>query len=478
MKALLIQFGIDQALTYEALKSVYPMDRKVILDIVYYLRGVTKDHRNFVELEDQKVVNTFHHCLPVFLTMYKNFKAGRDIYYDLDKLQIEGRTHNFSFMNKVRKHVEENLKEIYFDQYAFIGIYNIERASLLMLVGLFWLRLNQPDKKIICGGNWFDVNENVTKMLLEVGLIDLVIYGDGEILPDVVDETGEVRYYLENIDNIPNPTLQVIPWLALHKLPNPYALFFYATKGCPNNCSFCMQGMDCYRRVSSFSLVADKINEAIDRTGNNLLFCADNIWFGDMIRESHEEFAKRDMLGNLRFEHVNIHPQTCTDKNVRLMKELGMHPFLGIESFNTRILGLMNKRVTKEENLEAVRKLEANEIPYTMGRIFQFPGETIEEFHESLREYTKIFTRNPNSRFLGTYTLCPKTTVYENPERYGIEMVYFDQAVEDIVPELAKYVKMIPRTYRDLSDPNDEKFNKCANIIRIINEKIGVIFPL
>ena len=122
--------------------------------------------------------------------------------------------------------------------------------------------------------------------------------------------------------------------------------------------------------------------------------------------------------------------------------------------------------------MAATSLLDQYEVSYTMGRIFQFPSETPEDFNESVKEYTRIFYHNHNSRWLGTFTLYPMTDIFYNPEKYGIKFTYFSEEIENIVPEFGKYVKQIANQYIDLADIEDRKFNEYDKKIDTINRHI------
>jgi len=477
-KGILIQYGIDQKLTYYALKKVVPrLDHLVIHDPRLYVRGIKTNEFEYVALEDKKLFINFRSYLPLFLTMYKNFKNNKDIFSGVENIRTEGQRINIDKIYSARAGVEKQLSNIDFSQYDFIGNYVIEQSTFLMVLGLFYIRKNHPNKKIICGGNWFEINDVITKMFLEANLIDLVVYGDGEILPQVYDKTGEVTYFLDNIDDIPPMAIQKFGTNCISGLTwKVHAGCFYATKGCALKCSFCMQGLHKYRRISSIEPIGEQIEKTVKDQDIHNFYIADNVWFKDLILELDRELDKRNLIGKVKFEHCNIHPTTClTTSVVKALKRMGMHPFLGVESFSDRILKLMNKKTTKEKNLKATSLLDKYEVPYTMGRIFQFPSETPEDFDESVKEYTKIFVHNYNSRWLGTFTLYPMTDIFFNPEKYGIRYVYFSEEVENIVPEFGKYVKQIARRYIDLADPEDKKFNKYDKKIDTINRHITKI---
>src|SRR5699024_947492 len=100
-----------------------------------------------------------------------------------------------------------------------------------------------------------------------------------------------------------------------------------------------------------------------------------------------KEIEKIEGLERIRF--MTSHPKDLSDELIEVMgqsKKICRHLHLPVQSGSTRILEKMNRRYTKEHYLELVRKIRAAvpDISLTTDIIVGFPGETEEDFQETL----------------------------------------------------------------------------------------------
>ena len=99
------------------------------------------------------------------------------------------------------------------------------------------------------------------------------------------------------------------------------------------------------------------------------------------------EAEKVEGLKRIRF--MTSHPKDLSDELIEVMKEskkICPHFHLPLQSGSSAILKKMNRHYTKERYLELVRKLRAAlpDISLTTDIIVGFPGETEEDFEETL----------------------------------------------------------------------------------------------
>ena len=102
----------------------------------------------------------------------------------------------------------------------------------------------------------------------------------------------------------------------------------------------------------------------------------------------------------LRF--MTSHPKDCTPELLDAMaegKHTAHHLHLPVQCGSNRVLKVMNRRYTREKYLELVRMAREKmpDISLTSDIIVGFPGETYEEFQETLSlvrevKYTSLFT--------------------------------------------------------------------------------------
>ena len=106
--------------------------------------------------------------------------------------------------------------------------------------------------------------------------------------------------------------------------------------------------------------------------------------------------------GLKRIRFMTSHPKDLSDDLIQVMaksEKICKHMHLPVQSGSSRLLEKMNRRYTKEHYLELVRKLRAAipDISLTTDIIVGFPGETEEDFEETLdvvrqAEYDSAYT--------------------------------------------------------------------------------------
>lgn len=171
--------------------------------------------------------------------------------------------------------------------------------------------------------------------------------------------------------------------------------------GCNNFCSYCIvpyvrgrersrQPEDIIREIEN--AVADGVVEVmllgqnVNSYGKNL---AEPISFAELLRR----ICRIDGLLRVRF--MTSHPKDLSDELIQVMAEepkICRHLHLPLQSGSTEILKKMNRKYTKEDYLLLVDKLRAAcpDISLTTDIIVGFPGETEEEFLETMDVVRKV----------------------------------------------------------------------------------------
>lgn len=171
--------------------------------------------------------------------------------------------------------------------------------------------------------------------------------------------------------------------------------------GCNNFCSYCIvpyvRGRERSRNPKDIireieRLVADGVVEVmllgqnVNSYGKTL---EEPMSFAQLLRE----VEKIEGLERIRF--MTSHPKDLSDDLIEVMsksKKICKHLHLPIQSGSTNILTKMNRRYTKEHYLELVRKIRAAipDISLTTDIIVGFPGETEEDFQETMDVVRKV----------------------------------------------------------------------------------------
>ena len=181
--------------------------------------------------------------------------------------------------------------------------------------------------------------------------------------------------------------------------------------GCNNFCAYCIvpytRGREKSRHPEDIleevrTLAADGVKE-VTLLGQNVNSYRGEeknrgrVWdFADLI------YALDGIEGLSRIRFMTSHPKDLSEKLIRAFSECGKlchYIHLPVQSGSTQVLKRMNRRYTHEQYLDLVRRLReaAPDITISTDIIVGFPGETEEDFQETLRlvkevEYDSAFT--------------------------------------------------------------------------------------
>ena len=163
--------------------------------------------------------------------------------------------------------------------------------------------------------------------------------------------------------------------------------------------------------------------------------------FADLLNE----VCKIDGIERIRF--ISPHPKDFTDdvidaiaKNEKICKII----HLPLQSGNSKVLKEMNRKYTKEQYLELVDKMKSKipNIVFSTDIIVGFPGETDEEFEDTLEVVRKV---NYEQIFMFIYSKREGTVADKR---------------EDQVPENIKHKRFdkLKELYDSHVDENNEKY--------------------
>ena len=267
---------------------------------------------------------------------------------------------------------------------------NAERRALGNVTWLKEIRKQNPKLIIAVCGCMIQQPGMAEKILKQYKFVDLA-FGTSNLykLPELLYRTlNSDRTVIEVEDN--DTIAEDLPIQRLRK-DAAYITIMY---GCDNFCSYCIvpyvRGRERSREMAAIleearALKAAGVKEImllgqnVNSYGKGL---AGDVSFARLLRAL-------DDMGIERIRFMTSHPKDLSDELIRAMgecKHVLPQFHLPVQAGNDEILQRMNRRYTREQYLEKVRKLReaVPGIGLTTDIIVGFPGETEEQFLDTL----------------------------------------------------------------------------------------------
>ncbi len=176
--------------------------------------------------------------------------------------------------------------------------------------------------------------------------------------------------------------------------------------GCNNFCTYCIvpyvRGRE---RSREPEVIVEEARQLVAQGYKELLLLGQNVnSYGRGTDVNFPELLRRinDIPGEFKISYMSSHPKDATRELIDTISEcekVTRHFHLPVQSGSSRILKLMNRGYTREHYLELINyaKQRIPDVALTSDIIVGFPGETYEDFKETLsliREvgYDSLFT--------------------------------------------------------------------------------------
>ena len=282
---------------------------------------------------------------------------------------------------------------------ADVVIYNNctvrENANLKVygrLGHLHSLKDQNPDMKIILFGCMMQEPQVVEKIKKTYSFVNLVfgthnIFKFAELFYDMLLSDMQIVDIWEGTDQI----VEDLPTERNYTFKSGVNIMF----GCNNFCSYCIvpyvRGRERSRKPEAIvkeveRLVADGVSE--------VMLLGQNVNSYGKTLENPVTFAQlltmlEEVEGLKRIRFMTSHPKDLSDELIEVMaksKKICHHLHLPLQSGSSRVLKEMNRRYDKEKYLNLVEKIRTAipDISLTTDIIVGFPGETEEDFQETL----------------------------------------------------------------------------------------------
>ena len=255
-----------------------------------------------------------------------------------------------------------------------------------------------PDKIVCLCGCMMQEETVVEKIKKSYRFVDLVfgthnIYKFAELLYESVSSGKMVIDILPDADKV----VEDLPIERKYSFKSGVNIMF----GCNNFCTYCIvpyvRGRERSRKPADIvaeieKLVADGVVEVM-LLGQNVNSYGKNLEEKCTFAELLQKIEKIEGLERIRF--MTPHPKDLSDELIDVMaasKKICHHVHLPVQSGSTKVLKEMNRIYTKEDYLALVDKIKAKipDVSLTTDIIVGFPGETEEDFLETLDVVEKV----------------------------------------------------------------------------------------
>jgi radical SAM superfamily enzyme YgiQ (UPF0313 family) len=300
-----------------------------------------------------------------------------------------------------------------------------------------------PNSLIILGGPHVTVLDEQT--LNEQPEVDIIVRGEGErTLLELADKASKSdmknldkiegitfrkngniiqtpdRPFIQNIDELPYPAFKHFD-VRKYRLFGKTYLPVITSRGCPFQCTFCLASKMCGRgfRARSPKNVVDELEFLRDNYGADAFSFYDDTFTFDRQRA-------RDICKEMKNRKLHLH-WDCRTRVDRISKEdlailrnancQLIH--FGVESGSQKMLNLMKKGTTVEQNARAIKWAKEVGISVAISVVVGYPGETPELMQETL---DFMYKTRPDYVYMCVAIPYPGTEMYDYLKELGWEM--------------------------------------------------------
>lgn len=191
------------------------------------------------------------------------------------------------------------------------------------------------------------------------------------------------------------------------------------SRGCVYDCTFCFHFNRLHRRHSP-KYIADNIEFLMDRYGATAFNLLDDLtiinkrWLGEVC----DEIVGRGI--ETSFFSGGGKPSVVDAEILAKMKRTGFKRLsYGVESGSQKMLDIMNKGTTVEDNKNAIRLMQQVGMPFSVNIVMGMPGETIETMNET-RDFLIDLDLMSRDYSVAMATPYPGTRLFENVQSRGL----------------------------------------------------------
>ena len=303
------------------------------------------------------------------------------------------------------------------------------------------LKRKNPDMLVAVCGCMMQRQEIREKVLKKFSFVD-IIFGTNTIheLPMLIYNVEiNKRKSVEIVDNTES-IYENMPKQRKFK----HKALVNITYGCNNFCTYCVvpyvRGREKSREpneiIQEIKALSEDGCKEVTLLGQNVNSYGSNLEKKVTFAELLYEINKIEGIERIRF--MTSHPKDLTDDLIKAIKECDKvckHVHLPVQAGSNNILSRMNRKYTKEHYLNLVEKLKkaVPDIAITTDIIVGFPGETEEDFLETIDIVKKV---QYDSAFTFLYSVREGTEAakMENQVPDEVKHERFDKLLDVLYP--------------------------------------------
>ena len=240
--------------------------------------------------------------------------------------------------------------------------------------------------------------------------------------------------------------------------------------GCNNFCSYCIvpyvRGRERSRSsdeiIKEFENLVNEGYKDITLLGQNVNSYGkgfdENIDFSDLLKKLDQ------ISGDYKIRFMTSHPKDASEKLFDTMAEsrhIVHHIHLPVQCGNNRVLKEMNRKYTKEDYLKIIdyARSKMPDITFTSDIIVGFPGETYEEFKETVElikkvKFSSLFTFIYSPREGTRAAKMEDNISKEEKTKWLLELLDVQKSISE---NLCKDI--VGKRFRVLAESYDEKIS-------------------
>jgi len=347
-------------------------------------------------------------------------------------------------MNFFKKEINKALKRIISTNTDIIGFSVIDPKERLTMEFIKIIKKERPNVKIILGGPACFEKTTIKPFTNTIpDLIDAYVVREGETtlfelitkiknkekisnIPGVLIYKNKQylnftkREHIKNLDEVGFPTYEEFNL-------NNYkhrSIKLEWSRGCIGNCSFCKaRSLWGYYRTKSPESIIEEIDYHVKYYGIKEFTLCDNVVGGNVkqLEEICDYLIKKKY--NIRLSGHGAVLKKVDANLMQKMKKAGFHRLeYGIETGSNKILKNMNKYFNVEEGERIIRLAHEVGITVVLFQIVGFPGETREDFQETLKFFNKNAKNIDIVQSVNTLHVITNTAIHKNPDKFKINL--------------------------------------------------------